>query len=78
MFLRFSGQKKALKISLDFQDLSEVPTRFEDSRIFEITVRIGGFAALDICHANTHANLLNFQKTTYNLITSGQIDREAQ
>ncbi len=57
---------------------SEVPTRFEDSRIFEITVRIGGFAALDICHANTHANLLNFQKTTYNLITSGQIDREAQ
>ena len=29
MFLRFLGQKKALKISLDFQDLSEVPTRFE-------------------------------------------------
>ena len=57
---------------------SEVPTRFEDSRIFEITVRIGGFAALDICHANTHANLLNFQKTACNLITSGQIDREAQ
>lgn len=56
----------------------EVPTRFEDSRIFEITVRIGGFAALDICHANTHANLLNFQKTACNLITSGQIDREAQ
>ena len=67
-----------LLIRLLIRPCSEVPTRFEDSRIFEITVRIGGFAALDICHANTHANLLNFQKTTYNLITSGQIDREAQ
>ena len=28
-FSVFWGKKKALKISLDFQDLSEVPTRFE-------------------------------------------------